>query len=61
MNNQRSFSGISITVSETGKTSSNNDRLLRQVDKYGIDIAKIIDPYIEYENFKLNGLTILEP
>ena len=61
MNSRRSFSEISRTISETGKISSNNDRLLRQADKYGTEIAEIIDPNIEYENFKLHDLTILEP
>ena len=60
MNSRRSFSGVSRTISEVGETSSNNDRLLRQVDKYGIEIAEIIDLEIEYENFKTNGLKILE-
>ena len=60
MNSRRSFSGISRTISEIGETSSNNDRLLRQVDKYGTEIAEIIDLEIEYENFKTNGLKILE-
>ena len=44
MNSRRSFSGISRTISEVGETSSNNGRLLRQADKYGIEIAEIIDP-----------------
>ena len=61
MNSRKSFSGVSRTTSETGATSSNNDRLLRQVDKYGTEIAEIIDPEIEYENFKINDLKILEP
>ena len=61
MNSRKSFSGVSRTTSETGETSSNNDRLLRQVDKYGTEIAEIIDPEIEYENFKINDLKILEP
>ena len=60
MNSRRSFSGISRTISEVGETSSNNDRLLRQADKYGTEIVEIIDPEIEYENFKTNGLKILE-
>ena len=30
-------------------------------DNYGTKIAEIIDPEIEYENFKINGLKILEP
>ena len=61
MNSRRSFSGVSRTISEVGKTSSNNDRLLRQVDKYGTETAEIIDSEIKYENFKTNGLKILEP
>ena len=61
MNSRSSFFGISRTISEVGETSNNNDRLLRQTDKYGIKIAEIIDPEIEYENFKTNGLKILEP
>ena len=61
MNNKRSFLRVSRTISETGETSSNNDRLFKQADKYGTEIAKIIDPKIEYENFKINGLKILEP
>ena len=61
MNSIRSFSGIARTISEVGETSSNNDSLLRQADKYGTEIAEIIDPEIEYENFKTNGLKILEP
>ena len=55
MNSRRSFSGVSRTISEVGETSSNNDRLLRQDDKYETEIAEIIDPEIEYENFKING------
>ena len=43
MNSRRSFFGISRTISEVGETS-NNDRLLRQADKYGTEIAEIIDP-----------------
>ena len=54
MNSRRSFSGIYRTISEVGETSSNNDRLFRQADKYGTEIAQIIDPEIEYENFKTN-------
>ena len=61
LNSRRSFSGVSRTISEVGETSSNNDRLLRHADKYGIEIAEIIDLEIEYENFKTNGLKILEP
>ena len=61
MNSRRSFSGVSRTISEIGETSSNNDQLLRQADNYGTKIAEIIDPEIEYENFKINGLKILEP
>ena len=60
MNSRRSISGVSRTISEVGETSSNNDRLLRHADKYGTEIAEIIDPKIEYENFKTNGLKILE-
>ena len=61
MNSKRSFLGVSRTISEIGETSSNNDLLLRQVDKYETKIAEIIDPEKEYENFKINGLKILEP
>ena len=61
MNSLRSFSRISITITEVGETSINNDRLLRQAGKYGKEIAEIINPKIEYENFKINGLKILEP
>ena len=61
MNRKRSFSGVSRTISELGETSSNNDLLLRQADKYEIEIVEIIDPEKEYENFKINGLKILEP
>ena len=61
MNSGRSFLRVFRTIFEVGETSSNNDRLLRQADKYGIEIAEIIDPEIEYENFKTNGLKILEP
>ena len=62
MNSRRSFSGVSRTISEVGETSSNNNiRLLRQAGKYGTEIAEIIDPEIEYENFKTNGLKMLEP
>ena len=39
MNRRRSFSRVSRKISEVGETSSNNDRLLRQVDKYRIKIA----------------------
>ena len=60
MNNRISFSKVSRTMAEIGETSSNNDRLLRQVDKYGTEKYEIIDPEIEYENFKINGLKILE-
>ena len=61
MNSRRSFSGVSRTISEIKETSSNNDRLLRQADKYGKGIAEIINPEIEYENFKTNGLKIVRP
>ena len=61
MNRKRSFSGVSRTISELGETSSNNDLLLRQADKYEIEIVEIINPEKEYENFKINGLKILEP
>ena len=61
MNSRRSFSRVSRTISQIGETSSNNDRLLRQVDKYGTEIAEIIDLEIEYENFKINGLKIIKP
>ena len=59
MNNRRLFSRVSKTISEVGETSSNNNRLLRQVDKYGAEMVEIIDLEIEYENFKINGLKIL--
>ena len=61
MNSRRSFSGGSRTISEIGETSSNDDRLLRQAHKYGTKIAEIVDPEIEYENFEINDLKILEP
>ena len=62
MDRRRYFSGISRTILETGETSNNNNyRLLRQADKYETKIAEIIYPKIEYENFKINGLKILEP
>ena len=61
MNSIRTFSGVSRTIYEVGETSSNNDRLHRQADKYGTEIAEIIDPEIEYENFKTKSLKILEP
>ena len=61
MNSRRSFSRIFRTISEVGETSSNNDSLLRQANKYGTEIVEIIDPETEYENFKTNGLKILEP
>ena len=35
MNSIRSFSKVSRTISKVEETSSNNDRLLRQADKYG--------------------------
>ena len=60
MDSMRYFLGISRTILETRETSNNNDRLLRQADKYGTKIDEIIDPEIEYENFKINGLKILE-
>ena len=34
MNSRKSFSRISRTITEVGETSRNNDRLLRQADKY---------------------------
>ena len=61
LNSRRSFLGVSRKIYEIGETSSNNYRLLKQADKYGTKIAEIIDPKIEYENFKINGLKILEP
>ena len=61
MNSRRSFSRVSRTISEIGETSSNNDRFLRQADKYGTEIDEIIDLEIEFENFKTNGLKILGP
>ena len=61
MDSRRYFSGISRTILEIGETSNNNARLLRQADKYGTEIAEIIDPEIEYKIFKINGLKILEP
>ena len=33
--NKNKQKGVSRTISEIGETSSNNDRLLRQADKYG--------------------------
>ena len=61
MDSQRSFSRIFRTILETRETSNNNGRLLRQANKYETKIAEIIDLEIEYENFKINGLKILEP
>ena len=61
LNSRISFLGVSRTIYEIGETSSNNDRLLKQADKYGTKIMEIINPEIEYENFKINGLKILEP
>ena len=51
MNSRRLFLEISRTISETGEISSNNDRLLRQADKYGTEIAEIID----LENMKISN------